>query len=254
MKIEYYRSRMQPTGANQPRIFLTAEWRHLAMLNYEIDSAVLAPLIPAKTELDFWEGKTYVSLVGFLFRETRICGIPIPFHSNFEEVNLRFYVRRRTPEEWRRGVVFIKEIVPKRAVAFVARAVYNENYVALPMAHKIDMAGAEIKSVLYSWRCKRSENFLKVTTRGHAQPLINGSMQEFITEHYWGHAVQPDGSTKEYRVEHPRWNAWDTQAAELQCDVAGIYGKTFCDFLNRRPDSAFLADGSAVKVYQGYKL
>jgi uncharacterized protein YqjF (DUF2071 family) len=239
---------------NSSTIFLTAEWRHLAMLNYEVDSAILASFVPHGTELDFWNGKTFVSLVGFLFQRTRVCGIPIPFHRNFEEVNLRFYVRRKADDGWRRGVVFIKELVPRTAIAFVARTFYNENYVALPMSHQIEKSREEIKSVSYFWRFGGKENHIKVTTGGTAQLLVEGSEQEFITEHFWGYAKQRDGSTLEYRVEHPRWRVWETQATELHYDVAKLYGEKFRDPLNRPPSSAFLADGSDIKVYKGVKL
>jgi uncharacterized protein len=213
-----------------PKNFLTAEWHYLAMLNYEIDPTVLAPFVPANTELDFWNGKTFVSVVGFLFQNTRVRGIPIPFHRNFEEVNLRLYVRRKADDGWRRGVVFIKELVPRKAIAFVARKFYNENYFALPMSHRIQKVQEEIKSASYSWRFNGGENFLKVETCGTAQPLAGGSLQEFIAEHYWGYAVQRDDSTMEYRVEHPRWRIWETQKAELNCDTANLYGVKFHEF------------------------
>ncbi len=224
------------------------------MLNYEIDPKVLAPFVPADTELDFWNGKTYISLVGFLFQNTRVAGIPIPFHRNFEEVNLRFYVRRKADDGWRRGVVFIKELVPKRAIAFVARKFYNENYFALPMSHRIEKVREEIKSVFYGWRFNGRDNCLKVEIGGQAQPLTENSLQEFITEHYWGYATQRDGSTKEYFVEHPRWKIWEAKRSELDCDLAGLYGESFAKFLNHTPSSAFLADGSQVKVYAGVRL
>jgi uncharacterized protein YqjF (DUF2071 family) len=240
--------------SNPSKIFLTAEWRFLAMLNYEIDPVVLALFVPARTELDFWNGRTYVSLVGFHFQNTRVCGIPIPFHRHFEEVNLRFYVRRKAEDGWRRGVVFIKELVPRKAIAFVARTFYNENYLALPMSHRIETFQEEIKSASYSWRFDGLENYLKVITRGQAQPLVDGSLQEFITEHYWGHATQRDGLTMEYAVEHPRWRIWETETAEFHCDVANLYGERFCECFNRPPSSAFLADGSEVKVRSGIKL
>ena len=236
------------------KIFLTAEWRCLAMLNYEIEPAVLAPFVPRGTELDFWNGKTFVSIVGFLFQNTRVCGIPIPFHRNFEEVNLRFYVRRKADDGWRRGVVFVKELVPRAAIAFVARKFYNENYVVLPMSHQIEKSHEEIESASYFWRFNGSGNSLKLSTRGSAQPLAEGSKQEFITEHYWGYSTQRDGSMMEYRVEHPRWQVWETQTAELHCDIAGLYGERFCSSLNQPPSSAFLAAGSGVKVYKGIRL
>ena len=224
------------------------------MLNYEVDAASLAPFIPAGTELDVWSGKIYVSLVGFMFLNTRVRGIAIPFHQNFEELNLRFYVRRKAEDGWRRGVVFIKEIVPRAAIAFIARKFYNENYVALPMSHRIEKAGDAVKSAAYFWRFNGRENHLKVVTQGVARPLIEESEQEFITEHYWGYARQRNGTTMEYRVEHPRWRVWELQAAEFQGDAVGLYGPQFGDSLSRPPASAFLAEGSAISVSSGVRI
>ncbi len=224
------------------------------MLNYEIDPAILAPLVPAGTELDFWNDRTFVSVVGFLFQNTRIRGFAIPFHRHFEEINLRFYVRRRVDGEWRRAVVFIREIVPRRAIALIARVMYNEPYLALPTSHRIETLPGQpsaIRSAAYFWRFNGQNNSVKLTTRGRAEPLVEGSQQEFITEHYWGYTSQRDGSTLEYRVEHPSWRVWNSEATELSCDVAALYGPPFCSVLNQRPSSAFLADGSAVNVYQG---
>ncbi len=227
------------------------------MLNYEIEPATLAPRVPAGTELDFWGGKTFVSVVGFWFQNTRVRGMPIPFHRHFEEVNLRFYVRRKTHSGWRRGVVFVKEIVPRRAIAWIARTFYNEPYVALPMSHQIENIPGEPEKIIsagYCWRFHGRENYLKLTTRGEAQPLREDSEAEFITEHYWGYTAQRDGSTLEYQVEHPRWRIWEAQTAELHCDIAGLYGEVFCNALNSSPASAFLAEGSAVTVYKGVRL
>ncbi|HEY4414445.1 MAG TPA: DUF2071 domain-containing protein [Verrucomicrobiae bacterium] len=236
-------------------VFLTAEWRQLAMVNYEIDPELLRPLIPAGTELDFWNGKAFVSVVGFLFQKTRVCGIAFPGHQNFEEINLRFYVRRQTSDGWRRAVVFIKEIVPRFAIAWLARALYNEPYLALPTSHRIEKSlTEEAGSVAYNWRFHRRENCLKLTTRGNAQPLVSGSEPEFITEHYWGYTRQRDGSTLEYQVEHPRWRFWEAQTAELHCDIVALYGEMFQDTLRRQPSSAFLAEGSEVKVHRGVRI
>lgn len=237
-----------------PRVFLTAEWRHLAMLNYEIEPSLLAPYLPSGTELDSWNGKTFVSMVGFLFLRTRVLGWPIPFHRDFEEVNLRFYVRRKAADGWRRGVVFIREIVPRAAIAWVARTLYHEPYIALPMAHRIEGADGAVTAAEYSWRLGGRTNHLRLTTRTDPLTLAEGSEAEYITEHYWGYNAQPDGSTLEYRVEHPRWRVYETASATFDCDVAALYGAGFCDVLNGRPSSAFLAEGSPVKVYQGVRL
>ena len=239
---------------SDPPIFLTAEWRHLAMLNYDADPAVLVPFLPRGTELDLWQGRALVSMVGFLFLQTRVRGIPIPFYRNFEEVNLRFYVRRRAEEGWRRGVVFVKELVPRAAIALVARRFYHEPYLALPMSHRIEGAQDSVRSAEYSWRFQQRRNFLRVVTSGAAQPLVAGSEAEFITEHYWGYNAQPDGSTLEYRVEHPRWRVYAAADATFDCDVAGLYGETFCACLSGPPASAFLAEGSAITVRRGVRL
>lgn len=237
------------------RKFLTAEWRHLAMLNYEIDPALLQPYLPAGTELDFRNGLTYVSMVGFMFLNTKVLGVSIPFHINFEEVNLRFYVRRRGPEGWRRGVTFIKEIVPKPAIALVANWVYNENYVSMPMQHVIDAdADSQIMTASYMWRFKGEWHKLWVQTQGEAQPLTPGSEEEFIAEHYWGYAAQRDGGCIEYQVEHPPWRVWSVMAHGFTCDVAALYDPVFTEVLQAPPTSVFLAEGSAVSVRQGVRV
>ncbi len=166
--------------------FLRARWVHLAMLNYEIEPDLLAPHVPAGTELDSWNGKTFVSMVGFLFQETSLLGFPALFHRNFEEVNLRFYVRRQTNEGWRRGVVFIKEIVPRRFVALIARTVYNETYVALPMRHTLQLPGPKTGGTFtYEWLTNGMWNSLEVKTDS-GQPTLPevDSEETFITEHY----------------------------------------------------------------------
>lgn len=239
---------------NASPAFLTAEWRHLAMLNYEIDPAALAPWVPAGTALDFWKGQALVSVVGFLFLNTRVRGLAIPGHRNFEEVNLRFYVRRRTADGWRRGVVFIKELVPRPAIAFVARMFYQEPYSAVPMSHRIEGTPGDIRSVEYSWRHRARPQSLRLTTRGPARSLEPDSAAGFITEHYWGYNRQRNGGTLEYEVVHPPWRVQEAAAAMLECDAAALYGETFGPWLQKAPVSAFLAEGSAVTVHPGRRL
>lgn len=237
------------------RPFLTAEWRYLAMLNYEVAPELLAPLVPAGTELDEWDGRALASMVGFRFLATRVLGVPVPGHRDFDEVNLRFYVRRReTGGAWRRGVVFVKEIVPRMAIAAVARLCYNEPYVALQMRHEIEMAGAARGGpgrVAYAWRYRGRWNRLAARTEGAPAAIVDGSEEEFIAEHYWGYTAQRRGGCKEYQVEHPRWSVWRVAESELDCDVAALYGAGFAEQLAGRPRSAFVADGSEVAVHRG---
>jgi uncharacterized protein len=228
------------------KTFLTANWRYVAMLNFVVDPAILTPLIPPGTELDFENGETFVSVVGFLFLDTRLLGLPIPLHRDFEEVNLRFYVRRKSADTWRPGVVFIRELVPRRAVALIARACYGENYLALPMKHEIEHVGSNLK-VEFSWRRGRKWESLKMRATGEPQTIPAGTHAEFITEHYWGYTSLRSGCG-EYRVEHPRWKIWNADSFELRAEVATLYGEQFAGTLSQPPRSAFIADGSPITI------
>jgi len=215
------------------------------MFNYEVDPALLSPLVPDGTELDSWNGLTYVSIVAFRFLGTRILGIPIPLHQDFDEVNLRCYVRRDTHSERRRGVVFIREIVPRRAVAAVARLLYNEPYLALPMRSVIQ-PGPRL-AVSYSWRRAGRWNTLAAQAPPPGTPPADGSLEQFISEHYWGYTRQRDGTTLEYQVTRPPWMVAPADTHRIDADLAGVYGRDFASAL-RQPVSVFLADGSAVAV------
>jgi uncharacterized protein len=232
--------------------FLTARWENLVLLNYVCPPALLEPLVPAGTKLDSWEGQTLVSLVGFLFSDTRLLGVPVPFHRTFEEVNLRFYVRRSDPEP-RRAVVFIRELVPRWAIAAVARGVYNEPYLALPMRHRWSLT-SDGGEVCYGWTHRGADFELGARVRGPAMPLSPGSEAEFITEHYWGYTRQPDGGTLEYHVEHPPWHVWRATDGWFRGSAAALYGRDFGAVLSRTPRSAFIAVGSPVAVHHGRRL
>ena len=243
-----------PRGDTGPRReFLTAEWRYLVMLNYAVEPDWLAPWVPRGTELDQFGGVTYASLVGFRFLRTRVCGVWIPLHSDFDEVNLRFYVRRREGGETRRGVVFVKEVVPRFAVAKVARLVFHENYVALPMWHRIMEPVSEHGRVQaeYRWQSGGAWNTLRAECEGRPARAADGSLEQFITEHYWGYSAQPDQSCLEYEVAHDPWRIWKATAATFEGDPAALYGDRLAATLRRPPDSAFVAEGSSVTVYRG---
>ncbi|MBI4520695.1 MAG: DUF2071 domain-containing protein [Gemmatimonadetes bacterium] len=221
------------------------------MLNYEVDRAVVASLVPSGTTLDSFAGKTFVSMVGFQFLDTHVLGIPVPFHRNFDEVNLRFYVRRAAADGPRRGVVFVKQIVPRVAIAWIARWLYNENYVALPITHHDEMGYTEQPRVGYEWRHSGRAHHLAVRATGSPYLPAHDSEESFITEHYWGYVRQRDGATLEYRVEHPRWRVWHASEVEFECDVASMYGAELVAYLAGPPASAFLAEGSEVTVRRG---
>jgi uncharacterized protein YqjF (DUF2071 family) len=235
--------------------FLTARWDSLVFLNYRCPASLLEPLVPRGTALDAWDGRTLVSLVGFLFTDTRLLGVPVPGHRTFEEVNLRFYVSRTTPEgERRRAVVFIRELVPRAAIAAVARWTYNEPYLAVPMSHEIALDPGSGGQASYSWRHEAAAFRLGAVVSGPAVPLEAGSEAEFVTEHYWGYTRQRDQGTLEYQVEHPSWALWANADASFTGPAAALYGDDFGRILSVPPHSAFVAVGSDVVVRVGSRI
>lgn len=237
----------------QRPVFLRAEWRHLVMANYAVDPAVLQPLAPRGTELDAWKGTHYASLVAFRFLNTRVKGLAIPFHRDFEEINLRFYVRRRAADGWRRAVAFVKEIVPRPAIAFVARALYNEPYATHPTRHRLEVARDAV-AVRYAWKVHGRWNALGAAGDGPPRPMAEGSEEQFIAEHYWGYTAQRDGGTVEYEVAHPPWNVWAARDVEVDVDAEALYGPAFARILAAPPVSAFIAEGSPVTVSSGARV
>jgi uncharacterized protein len=221
------------------------------MLNYEMDPSLLVPLVPRGTELDTWNGTAYASIVAFRFLRTRVLGIPVPWHSDFEEANLRFYVRRQSGAELRRGVVFIREIVPRRAVAALARWLYNEPYRALPMRSSVETTPN--LSVQYSWRLSDRWHTVAARTGQSLAVPAAGSLEQFIAEHYWGYTRQTDGSTIEYHVTHPPWAVAPAESHRVEADLGLVYEPALAACLPK-PVSVFLAAGSPVTVSRPVSL
>ncbi len=231
----------------KPSPFLTAEWRKLAIVNYAIEPSVLKSFLPFGTELDLWKDTCYVSLVAFRFVDVRVRQIKIPFHTNFEEINLRFYIKYKEGNEWRRGVTFIKEIVPRRAISLVANYIYNEKYVTLPTSSTWEL-GHEHNKISYKWKHGGKWDHLSMITDPTPVEILVGSEEEFITEHYWGATRVNPKKTSFYQVEHPRWQVFPVRNCEVDVRFGKLYGSSFA-FLDRaRPDSVMLAEGSKIVV------
>lgn len=225
--------------------FLKAEWRKLAIVNYEIDPRILIKYLPTGTELDFYKGKCYVSLIGFMFLNTKLLGLSIPFHKNFEEVNLRFYVKKKEGNEWKRGVVFIKEIVPKPALSFVANSIYKEHYETMRMKNQIHHNQNDFM-IKYSWKGK-NWHFIEITAENNALPMENDSEFEFITEHYYGFTKRLN-KTSEYQVCHPKWDWYNVKNYQIEICFHKMYGNDFECLNHQEPLSVMLAEGSEIIV------
>ena len=227
--------------------FLTAEWNDLAIINYEINPELLQNYVPIGTELDLYNCKCFVSLIGFMFEKVKVLGISIPFHTHFEEVNLRFYVKRFENGAWKRGTVFVKEIVPKHAVTLVANALYNEHYQTLPMKHS-RTENETSKIFEYQWKKDSKWNVIVMKTFKNAIPIEIGSEAEFITEHYFGYTKFNNKKTIEYEVTHPRWQQLAVIETRIDVDFENIYGENFKVLQSIKPSSAFLALGSKITI------
>lgn len=234
-----------------PKKFLSAEWRKLIMANYIVDPSLLLKYLPPRTELDLWNGNCYVSLVGFMFQNVKVFGLKIPFHVSFPEINLRFYVRLKENDstEWKRGVVFIKEIVPKPTITFVANTLFREHYATMRMKHLWQIS-SDKQIIGYRWKRKKNWNEINVDASTQPVSLIANSEEEFITEHFWGYSSnEKKNKTFEYHVSHPRWNIYKVKNYKIACKFGELYGDTFSGLETKEPDSVFLAEGSPINVF-----
>ena len=227
--------------------FLNASWENLIMANYTVNPNVLAPYLPHGVELDFYNGETYVSLVGFMFKNTKIFQIPIPVYGTFEEINLRFYVTRKEGSKLKRGVVFINETVPNKFVAYIANSLYNERYTAVPTKH-VWSINADSKNIIYQWKVGKIWNSLSVNTAAEKIQMAKGSFEEFIFEHYYGYSMINKTTSEEYKIEHPRWNTNNVVQYNINCDFEKMYGKDFNFLNNSKPKNVIIAEGSSIAV------
>lgn len=233
--------------------FLTAHWKNLALINYEVDAKILDKYVPMGTEIDLWNNKCYVSLVGFMFNDTKLLGLKIPFHTNFEEINLRFYVKRLENGEWKRGVVFIKEIVPKKAITFIANTFYQEHYQTNNMRHAV-AENSYSRTFSYQWQNDNQWNSIQLETKLDLSVIGLNSEAEFITEHYFGYTKYDQNTTFEYEVTHPRWEQFEIINYKIEVDFENNYGKDFIFLNETKPISVFLAKGSKITVENKKKI
>ncbi len=227
--------------------FLSARWENLIMANYSVNPEVLLPFLPNGVELDTYNNKTYVSLVGFMFKKTSLFHIPIPFLGTFEEINLRFYVKRIEGDTIKRGVVFINETVPYQIVAWLANKLYKEHYTAIPTKNVIDNSG-KTKNIQYSWKSNKQWSRLTVSAAKESEQMLTGSLEEFIFEHYYGYTKINSTTTEEYKVNHPRWRINKIIDYSIICDFKSMYGEGFSFLNHQSPDSVIVAEGSPVTV------
>ncbi|MFA7383633.1 MAG: DUF2071 domain-containing protein [Desulfurivibrionaceae bacterium] len=233
--------------------FLTAQLSRLILLNYEVNPSLLAPRLPTYTELDFYDHRAFVSLIGLHFSKPRIYGLPLPFYREYAQVNLRFYVRRRIERgNWRRGVVFIGQIVPHLPVAWAARSLFHENAVARNMDEANLSQSRNAMTTEYGWRSGGQRYFIRAVYPDHPVLPEPGTVEEFLLERYWGYTRQQDGGCLEYRFSHPPWRICKAVEAETSPGLGDFYGPPFAGLFGKQPNSAFAANGSEVVLSRGH--
>jgi len=228
-------------------VFLKANWEHIIMANYEIDPKILIPFLPKGVELDLFNGKCYISLVGFMFKNTKLFTIPIPFLGTFEEINLRFYVVRKEQNQIKRGVVFINETIPYKMVAWMANKLYKEHYTVVPTKHKIRTTTTNQK-IKFQWLLNKKWNSIYVESELKSFIMKNESLEKFIYEHYYGYTKIDENKTEEYQLQHPSWNVHKVNHFRINCDFEAMYGQSFSVLNQTEPTDVFIAEGSSVKV------
>jgi uncharacterized protein YqjF (DUF2071 family) len=198
-----------------------------------------------------------LSLVAFHFADNRVLGVPIPFAREYDQINLRFYVRRRLEDGgWRRGVVFLRELAPAKPVVAGARFVYGERYDCVPVTARVrppGAAGTRGGRAVYRWRDRHQVHRLAVDFHGPAALPGPGSLEDFLTDRHFGY-VSAERATREYRVDHPPWRVWPATDARLSHGIADAFGRRFERALDRAPLSAFVAEGSRMELHRPHAL
>ena len=224
--------------------FLTATWSNVFLATYAVPPALLAPRLPAGLALDLRGGDAFVSLVAFEFLDTRVKGVAWPGHRDFAELNLRFYVRDGDD----RGVVFIREFVPRRFVAWFARALYNEPYRAAPfVATRDDAPGRHAMTYALRWAGRTHTIAVSAEDAPFRPPA--DSVEHFFKEHRWGFGRARDGRTLRYEVEHPIWDVYPVRSFSVDVDWAAVYGDEWAFLRDAQPASVVLTAGSPVSVW-----
>lgn len=224
--------------------FLTARWLNLVNLTYRVPAAMVEPYVPRGVTLDVDKGDSFVSFVVFEFRDTRVKGLSVPFHRDFPEANLRFYVRHGD----RRGVVFIREYVPKAAIAWTARWIYNEPYRTTAMACVHKPAPGE------GIRYRVGPVELDVTTEPIESVPSETTREHYFKEHHWGFGRRRNGETLVYRVDHPVWATRAITGLRRNGSFGSLYGEAWKGLDGLEPECKIFAVGSAIEVYPAQSL
>lgn len=228
-------------------LFLKAAWENIIMANYEIDPIHLQNFLPKGVEIDLFENKCYISLVGFMFKNTKIFNLPIPKLGTFEEINLRFYVKRTEGDKVKRGVVFINETIPYRLVAWVANKLYHEHYSVVPTKHE-QLKNINSNSIKFEWLNDLKWNKIEVAYSNELNQMNPNSLEEFIYEHYYGYTKVSDSKTEEYQLQHPSWLTHPVINYQIDCDFQKMYGDDFIILNRTNPSAVFIAKGSKVGI------
>lgn len=226
---------------SQPLI--TAAWTNIAVVTWEVEPDLLAPYVPPTLSLNLRDSMAFVSLVGLQFSNLRVRGVRVPGHQHFDEINLRFYVRKTGYQ----GVTFIREYAPRPLAALMARILYSEPYRAAPVRGRITADEATIVAGYEIDYGGRTSQFSLTGQRPPVRP-DNTTLEHFLLEQHWGFTTTRGGQMMRYEVEHPVWHIYPIVSYTLDFDFAAVYGPKWAVLGESEPRSLVLATGSDVTI------
>jgi uncharacterized protein len=233
---------------NADRVFLTARWTDVLLVNCRVSPSLLQPYVPSGSTLDTPDAEPdahLLSMIVFRFQDTRVREMRVPTAQDFAELNLRFYVR----DNDRRAAVFLREFVPAPLVILGARLFYRQPYYPARISHTVTRQDAEIR-VQTRFRNHAHRGTIDVTARNTPRVPDEASVEHFIKEHYWGFHQDRRGGSFAYRVDHPIWTTYPVEQATMTIDPGALLGGAWRSVnWHEARHSVVFADGSDARVF-----
>src|SRR5215470_10678906 len=179
---------------------MAQNWHDLLFAHWAIAPELIRKLVPAKLELDTFQGRAWIGVVPFTMSGVRLRGTPaLPWLSTFPELNVRTYVKAGG----RPGVWFFSLDAANTLAVKLARAWFH-----LPYFHAEMRAEVENGEVRYRSKRKgggHAEFVGAYAAKGASFQASPGTIEHFLTERYCLYAQRPDGELLRGEIHHPPW-------------------------------------------------
>jgi len=199
---------------------LTQTWNDLLFAHWPVAADRLRDLVPARFDLDLFDGQAWVGVVPFQMTNVTPRLVPaLPWISAFPELNVRTYVRVGDKP----GVYFFSLDAGNPLAVGAARTLLNLPYFTAEM--RVDTDGRRVDYASRRRSPPSAEFRASYRPHGYAEPPAEGTLEYFLTERYCLYAT--DHQRRAYRLEihHPPWQL-ETANADIaintMADAAGI--------------------------------